>query len=153
MREQVRMQAGELHDTVPRRVYGIFALTDESYSLLAGRDPASLTGRRVHLIQLLSHGYWVVGGTVGALASTAMPQGINGIDFALTALFVVLAFEHARKRTNLNAVVNGTVASALAFVVGRQQFLSVAMGTFLLLTIVTYLAWIHRVEFGVTAVK
>jgi 4-azaleucine resistance transporter AzlC len=124
--------------TPAQRWYGIFALTDETYSLLAGRPADELGGRRIHLIQLFSHGYWVLGGTVGALASVAMPTAINGIDFALTALFVVLALEHGRRSRNLTPVAMGALSCAVAFGVGGGQFLSVAMGTFLVLAIALF---------------
>lgn len=122
-----------------RRAYGVFALTDETYSLLAGRPAEELPGDRIHLIQLLSQGYWVAGGTVGAIASVALPRGIDGIDFALTALFVVLALGHCARPANLVPVLNGVAASAVGLLVGRGQFLSVAMGVFLVLTIARFL--------------
>jgi 4-azaleucine resistance transporter AzlC len=123
----------------PARVYGIWALTDETYSLLAGRvaDP-ELTSRRVTLIQMFSHGYWVLGGLIGAIGSMALPSSIAGIDFSLTALFLVLMYEHASKRANLSAVVMAVTASAVAFAVGGKQFLSVAMGVFLCLVLASY---------------
>jgi 4-azaleucine resistance transporter AzlC len=125
-------------DTRWRRAYGIFALTDETYSLIAGRPAAELNGRRIYLIELFNQVYWVLGCAAGALASVALPSGITGIDFALTALFVVLALDHGRRRTNLVPVVNGAVAGAVAWLFAGDQFLTVAMGMFLLLTIAVF---------------
>ncbi|MFH8570113.1 AzlC family ABC transporter permease [Streptomyces sp. NPDC017993] len=121
-----------------QRGYGIFALTDETYSLLAGTAPEELNGRRITLIQVLSHGYWVLGSLSGALASTALPAGVEGVEFALTALFVVLAWDHARKRTNLRAVGYGVAASVLAGILAADQFLTVAVIAFLLMLVADY---------------
>jgi 4-azaleucine resistance transporter AzlC len=122
--------------TLPSRVYGVFALTDETYSLLAGKADENISGRRVTLIQMFSQGYWILGSAVGALGSMALPESIAGNDFSLTALFLVLTYEHAVKRENLPTVLMGAVASALAFAVGGRQFPSVAMGVFLCLVLV-----------------
>ncbi|GAA0476363.1 AzlC family ABC transporter permease [Streptomyces olivaceiscleroticus] len=122
-----------------QRSYGIFALTDETYSLLAANPGQQLNGRRITLIQLFSHAYWVLGSLTGALVSTALPDDIHGIEFALTALFVVLSWDHATKRTNLRPVLYGLAASAVAAVAGTDQFLTVAVITYLLLLIGDYL--------------
>ncbi|WP_344125207.1 AzlC family ABC transporter permease [Luedemannella flava] len=122
----------------PARVYGVFALTDETYSLLAGKADQNISGRRITLIQLFSHGYWILGSFVGALGAMALPDSIAGIEFSLTALFLVLTYEHAIKRENLPAVVMGVLASAVAFAIGGKQFLSVAMGVFLCLVLANY---------------
>ncbi|MEU3890627.1 AzlC family ABC transporter permease [Streptomyces sp. NPDC029041] len=122
-----------------QRGYGIFALTDETYSLLAANPDEELNGRRITLIQLFSHGYWVVGSLTGALASTALPDDIKGVEFALTALFTVLAWDHARKRSNLRPVLHGLASAVVAAVVGGEQFLTTAVAAFLLLLVGDYL--------------
>jgi 4-azaleucine resistance transporter AzlC len=116
-----------------RRLYSVFALTDETYSLVAAKQGEHLSGRRIVLIQVFSHGWWVLGSTLGAAASVALPDGISGLDFALTALFVVLAQEHAYRRENTPAMVMGAGAALLAWVLPFGQFLSVAIGAFLVL--------------------
>ncbi|MEU4215108.1 AzlC family ABC transporter permease [Actinoplanes sp. NPDC026623] len=133
----------------PARVYGMWALTDETYSLLAGRaDDPALTSRRITLIQLFSHGYWVLGGVIGAVGAMALPNSIAGIDFSLTALFVVLAYEHVSKPENKGAVAMGLAASAVALAIGRSQFLSVAMATFLGLVLISYLRQNRKMSDG-----
>lgn len=116
-----------------RRLYSVFALTDETYSLVAAKQGEELSGRRILLIQVFSHAWWVLGSTLGAAASIALPSGIEGLDFALTALFVVLAQEHAYQRANTAAMTMGAAAALLAWALPVGQFLSVAIGIFLLL--------------------
>ena len=46
---------------------------------------------------LLDQSYWVVGSVVGAIAGTFIPFNMEGIGFALTALFVVLLVEQIQR--------------------------------------------------------
>lgn len=114
-----------------RRLYGVFALTDETYSVVTAHSGEELSGRRIHLIQVFSHGWWVLGSTLGAAASTALPGQIHGIEFALTALFVVLAMEQLYKGGNARSSGYGAVAAAVAWLGAPGQFLSVALGVLL----------------------
>ena len=63
----------------------------------AGAPPppfsSSPSPRLMFLITLLNHGYWVLGGVIGAVAGTLIPFDTDGISFALTALFIVLMIE------------------------------------------------------------
>ncbi|MFJ8310470.1 MULTISPECIES: AzlC family ABC transporter permease [unclassified Streptomyces] len=120
-------------DGKARRAYGVFALTDETYSLVAAKAGESLSGRRIQFIQLFSHAWWIIGSTLGAVASMALPSGIKGIEFALTALFVVLAQEHFYQRTNARPMLYGVVAGTVGIFAGSKQFLTVAMAVFLVM--------------------
>lgn len=127
----------------PRRLYGVFALTDETYSLVAAKADEHLGGRRIHLVQVFSHGWWILGSSLGAAASIALPKDITGLDFALTALFVVLAQEHAYRKENLRSLVYGALAACFTFVAFRHQFLAVAIGSFLVLVAARFV-WDER---------
>ena len=74
-----------------KKPYLIFALTDETYSLVSQQkqpDPVSC-----FLISLLNHIYWVSGTILGSLAGSMLPINLEGVDFALTALFVTIFVE------------------------------------------------------------
>ncbi|MFD7877555.1 AzlC family ABC transporter permease [Streptomyces sp. NPDC059766] len=77
----------------PGKAYGTFALSDEAYALTAGSEASSWSGRRILWLQFFMHTYWVASATVGALLGSLIPDGVTGLDFALTALFTVLALE------------------------------------------------------------
>ncbi|MEU8433257.1 AzlC family ABC transporter permease [Streptomyces sp. NPDC029216] len=126
----------------PRRAYGIFALTDETYSLVAAKAGEQLSGRRIQYIQLISHAWWIAGSTAGALASMALPSGINGIEFALTALFVVLAQEHFYQGRNSRPMLYGLAAGVIGMFAGNKRFLAVAMAVFVVT--VAAEAWLGR---------
>lgn len=78
------------------RAYSTFAMTDEAYALSAGEQGGAWTGGRILCLQVLLQLYWVGGATVGALLGSLIPDSVKGLDFAMTALFVVLALEALR---------------------------------------------------------
>lgn len=84
------------------RWYMIFALTDETYSLLCttktpkGVDEAKF----LFAISVLDHSYWVLGSAIGAIAGTLLPINSEGIEFAMTALFVVIFIEQWMEKKN-----------------------------------------------------
>lgn len=77
------------------RPYMIFSLTDETYSLLCGtRLPSSVNENKVTLLMsALDQSYWVIGSVLGNLLGNIIPFDTTGIDFAMTALFVVIFTE------------------------------------------------------------
>ncbi|MDR1956455.1 MAG: AzlC family ABC transporter permease [Treponema sp.] len=90
------------------KYYLIFALTDETFALLSalpepqgpGRGAPGLGDhtpeerrRFMCWVALLDQGYWVMGSVIGAVAGSLLPFTMQGIGFALTALFVVLMIE------------------------------------------------------------
>jgi 4-azaleucine resistance transporter AzlC len=81
-----------------RKPYLVFALTDETYSLLTThggeREPDHAQAFRLSLLNQL---WWVLGSMAGVLVGTTLAIDSSGIEFALTALFIVLTLEQARR--------------------------------------------------------
>ncbi len=115
------------------RTYSTYALTDESYAIASARPPAS--GVRVLTIQLFCQSMWVLPGIVGALAGEVIPAGIQGMEFALVALFVVLAWETFRNNRDLSLVL---IAAGLAVVAG--EYLMIALSAYFLLLLGRHLS-------------
>jgi 4-azaleucine resistance transporter AzlC len=80
------------------KTYSTFALTDEAYALATTQQAHSWSTRRILWLQVFLHLYWVGGATAGALLGSLIPDSITGLDFALTALFTVLALDAIRDR-------------------------------------------------------
>ena len=83
-------------DTGKKKPYLIFALTDETYSLVCSEE--SVKGieepkEYYFLVSLFNQTYWVVGSVIGSLLGNIIPFNVEGIDFALTALFVTIFVE------------------------------------------------------------
>ncbi len=100
-----------------RKPYLIFGLTDETYSLLTSRPRTGSVEdeqRRDFRITACNQAYWVVGCALGALLGRNLAFDSTGIDFALVALFLVLAIEQLRGLPSGGPVWLGIGAAGLA---------------------------------------
>jgi 4-azaleucine resistance transporter AzlC len=121
---------GRYRATGLKKLYLIFGLTDETYSLVTGiPTPEGVDEQRFYLLlTALNHGYWVTGCALGALAGTAIQFDTTGMDFALTALFVVLMMEQWKAVREPFPFVVAALVGLLALLFFRQQMLLASMG-------------------------
>jgi 4-azaleucine resistance transporter AzlC len=113
------------------RTYATFGLTDEAYALTAGPQAQTWTTKRILVLQLLLQSFWVAGATVGALAGTRLPlDRLQGLDFALTALFVVLAVEAYRATRDLRTASLAVLCAIAAQAVFPELMLLAALTLF-----------------------
>jgi 4-azaleucine resistance transporter AzlC len=96
--------------------YLIFALTDETYSILTACDvpEGAEPGKYYGTIALLDHSYWIAGSLIGAAAGKLIPVSLTGVDFALTALFAVLLIEQLEKSHDFQPAVIGIIVTCAA---------------------------------------
>ena len=112
------------------RPFLIFSLTDETFSLVSTLEPLDGVTRRdfYFWISLLDYLYWQMGSVLGALIGGLLPFDTTGLDFALTALFIVLFLEQWRKRENRPAALIGLGCTAVSLaVVGADRLVISAM--------------------------
>lgn len=104
------------------RPYLVFALTDETYALLSSASEEDRNdGHFLLLVSALNQLYWVVGTALGALTGALIPYKIEGLNFALTAMFLVLAVEQALKlKKPLPFLLAGISTLAAKFLVGDR---------------------------------
>ena len=117
-------------DVGPAKPYLVFALTDETYSLVCSGDPPAGVDRKGYflLVSLLDHLYWIAGSALGALVGGVLPFDSTGIDFSMTALFLVVMTEQWRtSRDHRPALVGLGVSLACLWVFGASDFLIPAM--------------------------
>ena len=110
--------------------YMIHALTDETYSLLCLVQPEKgMEEKKMMLyIAILDHIYWVVGCVLGALIGSLIPFDTTGIDFAMTALFVVIFVEQWKQSPrHLPAITGGMCGIISLLVFGADNFLPPAL--------------------------
>ncbi|WP_194917287.1 AzlC family ABC transporter permease [Catenulispora rubra] len=113
------------------KAYSTFAMTDEAYALTTADNARDWPGRRIVWLQVLLQVYWVLGATVGALLSTLIPSNLNGLDFAMTALFTVLALDALRdRRGDLPTPVLAVLSALIARWLFPGQFLLAAFVLF-----------------------
>lgn len=113
------------------KAYSTFALTDEAYAVTTSPEAAGWTSKRIIGLQLFFQLAWVGGGTIGALVGTVLPlDRLDGLDFALTALFLVLAIEAYRERPDTATAVIGAACGLGALIVAPDHLLPVAFAAF-----------------------
>lgn len=109
------------------RAYVIFALTDETWSVLNALPAA----RRVELmlpLAAMNQLWWLLGTALGALLGARLELELAGLDFALVALFAVLAVEQWRARRDLVPLWVALGSYALALSLLPAQALTLAIG-------------------------
>lgn len=107
------------------RPYLIFALTDETYSLVCSGKRSI---RECLLISLFDQLYWVAGSTAGALLGSVVPFSTEGVDFALTALFLTVFTQQWLENKNHFPALCGAGVSVVSLAVfGPDRFLIPAM--------------------------
>lgn len=115
-----------------KRPYMIFFLTDETYSVLCGMDevPAGVDKNgAMFLVALLDQLYWVAGSLLGTFAG-GLPLDFTGIDFSMTALFLVIFLEQWRgAKSHLPALLGLCCAGVFLLVLGADNFLLPALCT------------------------
>ena len=113
-----------------KKPYLIFALTDETYSLVSRRSaPEGLTRHGYcFLVSLFDQIYWVTGSVLGSLAGSLIPINYEGIEFVLTALFVTIFVEQWLSTKNHTPAIIGLVSTAACLLIfGRDIFLIPSM--------------------------
>lgn len=110
--------------------YLIYSLTDETYSLVCDAVLPEGVDRKGYyvLVSLLNQGYWVLGSFLGGILGSALTINTAGLDFAMTALFVVIAVEQWEKaKTHVPAILGFGVSGVCLLLVGPSNFLIPAM--------------------------
>jgi len=108
----------------------IFTLTDETYSLVCS-DAVEKSGDAstyYFFVSLFDYLYWITGSIIGSILGSVLPISTEGIDFALTALFLTVFVEQWLSTKNHFAAITGVVSSVLCLVIfGSDRFLIPAM--------------------------
>lgn len=114
-----------------RKLYMIFALTDETYALLSSaRVPAGIDTHDFYFcVAILNHSYWVLGSALGSLAGSMLGFDTTGVDFAMTALFLVIAVGQWKAAgSHLPALLGGLITLGSLLIFGAQDMLLPSLG-------------------------
>lgn len=130
----------------PWKVYSTFALTDEAFALTASPAAARWSRARILAVQASFHTAWVGSVTAGACVGTLIPPAVVGLDFAATALFVVLAIDGYRVQRSIPVPLVGLACALVAMRVAPSEMLMVAMGLFLAALVGAHLVASRRGE-------
>ena len=115
-----------------KKPYMIYALTDETYSIVCSKTDGDEEQKNKYcfFVSLFDQIYWVTGCCLGSAIGSVMTFNSEGIDFALTALFVSVFVEQWLTAKNHSYALIGVVASVICLLVfGADNFLIPAMLT------------------------
>ena len=118
----------------PKKLYMIFAMSDETFSVNCSVDaPLGVNrGWFMFFVTLLDQFYWFCGVTLGALCGMLIRFNTQGLDFAMTALFVVIFIEQWKKdRQHVSAILGLGLSAASLLLFGADNFLLPAMAAIL----------------------
>ena len=108
-------------DAGKKKPYLVFALTDETYSLVC-------TTSYYFWVSLLDQIYWIVGSVIGGVLGPILPFDSTGMDFAMTALFVVIFVEQWRSaKSHIPALLGLGISLGCLLLLGPTNFVIPSM--------------------------
>lgn len=122
-----------------KKLYMIFALTDETYSLICSGDVPSDIDRHNYdfFISLFNHIWWIIGCVLGGIIGDLVSFNSMGIEFAMTALFITVFVDQWKKTKNHLPAIIGVLSSIICLLIfGAGNFLIPTMLLISLLLIV-----------------
>ena len=132
-------------DAGKKKPYLIFALTDETYSLVCNgkADNPGNEHDYYFFVSLLNQCWWVTGSVIGSVMGELLPFKIVGIDFALTSLFVTVFCDQWVHSDSHFAAVAGVIVSVLCLLIfGADRFLIPTM--ILILAVISLARFVKR---------
>lgn len=118
-----------------RKLYMIFSLTDETYALLSSvKAPEGIDEHDYYFtIAWMNHTYWIAGSVLGSVLGAALGFDTTGVDFAMTALFLVIAVGQWKAAgSHLPALLGAGATLVSLLVVGKEDMLLPALGIIVL---------------------
>ena len=123
-----------------KKLYMIFGLTDETYSLVTQNRPPEGMSKHTYcfLVTLLDHIYWIIGCALGNVLNTVVPISFEGVEFVLTALFVTMFVEQWLSHKNHITAIIGVISTALCLAIfGSEIFLIPSMALIAVLLVIS----------------
>ena len=120
----------KFRNTGAKKFYLIFGMCDESFSINCNVEPPEGVDLRwfMFIVTLLNQIYWVFGATLGALLGYVIHFDTTGIEFVMTALFVVMFVDQWRETDNHIPALTGVLCSVLCLLLfGSEYFIVPAM--------------------------
>ena len=122
----------------PQKPYLIFSLTDETYALFSTLEIPEHINRNLYILAIaaFNQSYWILGTLIGAVGASLIHFNAQGIEFAMTALFLVLFLDQWQKSKDHFPSLLGLVATILSLILFRPYFIPLSIAI-----IVSILSW------------
>ena len=108
-----------------KKLYMIHTMTDETYAVNCTIEDKDENSRKeMFLVAFFSRCYWMFGAVMGGLIGQLIPFELTGIDFCMTALFIIIFMDQLEKnKDHFPAVVGIVIAIICLIVFGSQNFM------------------------------
>lgn len=120
------------------RAYSVYAMIDEAYATAALMPREINSSTRMLTMQIACHVYWVAGGLVGLAIASALPAPLEGFEFALCALFIVMTLDAFRSKRELPSVLLAGLSASVALLAAPDAAMLVALLLFAALLALRY---------------
>lgn len=117
-------------DTGKLKPFLIFGLCDETFSVVFAAEPPEGVSRRwfMFFITLLNYLYWSLGTVVGGIIGTMITFNTDGLDFVLTALFIVIFLGQWKSNKDHKPAIIGVISSVICLIIfGPDHFIIPSM--------------------------
>lgn len=121
---------GKYNETGRKKFYLMFGLTDETFSILCATEPPEGINKDwfMFFVTFLNHLYWIIAAALGGILGSLVTFNTKGIDFVMTALFVVIFLNQWQSQKQHAPALIGIGASIIClFIFGAQNFIIPAM--------------------------
>ena len=112
-----------------RKLYMIHTMTDETYAVNCTLDlPKKEKEDTMFLVALFSRCYWIVGSVLGGILGQIIPFDLTGIDFCMTALFLIIFIDQWEKAEKHTLALTGLGIGVICLLIfGENRFMLPAL--------------------------
>lgn len=117
-----------------KKIYLIFGMCDETFSINCSAEIPDGVDRGwfMFFVTMLNHFYWVSGSTIGGLLGSLLTFNSDGLNFVMTAMFVVIFIEQLMKdRQHITALIGAVISALCLIIFGADSFLIPTMACIL----------------------
>lgn len=112
-----------------RKLYMIHTMTDETYAVNCTLDlPKKEKEDTMFLVALFSRYYWIVGSVLGGILGQIIPFDLTGLDFCMTALFLIIFIDQWEKAEKHTLALTGLGIGVICLLIfGENRFMLPAL--------------------------
>ena len=112
-----------------RKLYMIHTMTDETYAVNCTLDlPKKEKEDAMFLVALFSRYYWIVGSVLGGILGQIIPFDLTGLDFCMTALFLIIFIDQWEKAEKHTLALTGLGIGVICLLIfGENRFMLPAL--------------------------
>ncbi|MGE9888197.1 AzlC family ABC transporter permease [Mediterraneibacter faecis] len=112
-----------------RKLYMIHTMTDETYAVNCTLDlPKKEKEDTMFLVALFSRCYWIVGSVLGGILGQIIPFDLTGLDFCMTALFLIIFIDQWEKAEKHTPALTGLGTGVICLLIfGENRFMLPAL--------------------------